>query len=266
ARIPPETRSQRQHHILAESASPNTPPLPDTPQLPRALPRWRSRSTVLTYARTTPPTAPATRPPPAVVTGHSPGAKNTPSPPAPAPIAPEPTTPVPNPLADQPATHTTAPPPATDTEAATACDDHLTPHLPPTQRLYPYRTLTGSRVPGPVQQTQKGRLPQATSSSHTTLPTPSRDLQDPSPGLLRPATTTTTTLLHQELFEGDLSPAPPSVPPTPLTSTTPPPPLPSSTSVAASQQTNLLQHQPTMEQTAPPPHAYKRPLFSTEVG
>ncbi|KAG6886429.1 hypothetical protein C0992_003989, partial [Termitomyces sp. T32_za158] len=238
ARIPPETWSQRQHRLLAESASSSTPPLPDTPQLPRALPQWQSRSTVLTYTRTTPLTALATRPPPAVATGHSPGAKTTPSPPAPTPIAPEPTTPM--------LTDLTAPPPATDTEAATAYNDYTTTHLPPTQRLYLYRTLTGSRVPGPVQQMQRGRLPQATSSSHTMLPTPGRDLQDPSTGLLQPATTTTT-LLHQELFKGDLSPTPPSVPPTPPTSTTPPLPLPSSTSVAASQRTNLLQHQPTME-------------------
>ncbi|KAG6875508.1 hypothetical protein C0992_003552 [Termitomyces sp. T32_za158] len=80
------------------------------------------------------------------------------------------------------------------------------------------------------------------------LPTPGRDLQDPSTGSSQPATTTTTRL-HQELFEGNLSPAPPSVPPTPPTSTTPPPLL-SSTSVVASQRTNLLQHQPTMEQAA----------------
>ncbi|KAG6875241.1 hypothetical protein C0992_004589, partial [Termitomyces sp. T32_za158] len=64
--------------------------------------------------------------------------------------------------------------------------------------------------------------------------------------------TPTTTLLYQDLFKGDLSPAPSSVPPMQLTSTTPPPPLPSSTNVAVSQRTNLLQHQPTMEQAATP--------------
>ncbi|KAG6882015.1 hypothetical protein C0992_012949, partial [Termitomyces sp. T32_za158] len=100
----------------------------------------------------------------------------------------------------------------------------------------------------------------ATSSSHTPLPTPGRDLQDPSTGSSQPATTTTT-LLYQDLFEGNLSPAPPSVPPTPLTSTTPPLPLPSSTSTAASQRTNLLQHQLTMEQAATP-HMPTRGHFS----
>ncbi|KAG6874841.1 hypothetical protein C0992_006319, partial [Termitomyces sp. T32_za158] len=202
ARIPPETRSQRQHRILAESASPDTPPSPDTPQLPGALPRRQSRSALPTHTHTTPLTAVATRPPPAVATGHSPGAKTTPAPPTPAPVAPKPATPAPHLLADRPATHTTAPPPATDTEAANRCQDHTTTHLPPAQRPHPYRTLTGSRLPGPVQQTRKGRLPWATSSSHTPLPTPGRDLQDPSTGSSQPATATTT-LLYQDLFKGD---------------------------------------------------------------
>ncbi|KAG6887608.1 hypothetical protein C0992_011564 [Termitomyces sp. T32_za158] len=250
-RIPPETWSQRQHRLLAELAATDPPSSPDTPQLLGALPRRQSRTPVLTYTHTTPPTAPATRPPPAVATGHSPAAKTTPSPSTPAPAARELTTLMLNPLAARPATHTTAPPELTDTEAATAYQDYTPTHLPPTQRLYPYHTATGALVSTLVQPTLVGRSLRAISSSPTPLPTPSRNLQDPSTGSLQPATATTT-LLYQDLFKGDLSPAPSSVLPTPPTSTTLPLPLPSSTSTAASQQTNLLQHQPTMEQAETP--------------